>query len=171
MIRSHTEPSLRSKYTSIYEFYHNGNEEMKKYLISKIFGKESLNTRYHQFIETSNIFITYCVKYENNYVALLRMIRLNEIEYSKKLKNERLVNDLKQKGYQEIFYVYTLYVLPLYKRKGHGKHILSVLKNEKVPFVLCSSATAELSGVPDNVGSGYFYRKCGLEEYFPLSVQ
>jgi GNAT superfamily N-acetyltransferase len=144
---------------------------MKKYLIRKIIGKDSLGARYHHFYETSSIILTYCIKYEDNYIALLKVFKLNEVEYSKKLESERLIRDLKQKGYKEIIYVYTLFVLPIYKRKGHGKLILNALKKEEVPIVLCSSATPELSGVPDNIGNGYFYRKCGLQEYFPLKIK
>jgi hypothetical protein len=51
---------------------------------------------------------------------------------------------------------------------GHGKNVLDILKTQGDVIVLCSTATSENSGLEDNLGTGTFYRKCQLNEYYPV---
>ena len=68
------------------------------------------------------------------------MYRLNEHDFENKIKSKAVISYLAERGHSEILYISTIYILPKYKRKGHGKNILNIIKKNNTPLVLCSSA-------------------------------
>lgn len=95
-------------------------------------------------------------------------MRLDDSDYDHKVKNTALVMSLRRHNIQEVLYVSTIYVLPKYKGVGHGKNIINILKRQGLVIVLCSSATSQLSGLEDHLGTGTFYKKCQFREYYPV---
>jgi|LakMenEpi03Aug12_release.lakeMendotaPanAssembly.Ray.scaffolds.fasta_scaffold104366_1 hypothetical protein len=91
--------SQKGKYSSIYELYQKGTDELKEILISKIIGKDSLWGRYSKFADGAEILTPYCVKQDGKSIAILYLERMNQERYTHKLKNKSLVEELKRKGH------------------------------------------------------------------------